>query len=474
MPPLVAAVIYTCGILFLLSLDPDLRGRINAPFLVPLFWFLINGSRPVTAWIQKNAISAQQMEGNPVDRVVILTIQIAGFAILYQRRVTIEKILRANPFLTLFIFYALLSTVWSDYPLVAFKRWVRVLGDITMVLIVLSEPNRQRAIKRTFITAGFILIPCSVLLDKYFPALSRYYDPFSGGQFFSGVGEDKNMLGMTCLIFGLAILWQLLLAYKAAKSRTRTRRLIAYGTTLAMVIYLLHTANSMTSLSCFVMGAIVLAVTILIKKMRKPGLMHLMVAGIIGATFAVLFLHVNEKSLLHSLGRNSTLTGRTEIWSAVLHFSANPLIGTGFESFWLGPRMLKVWAYNPFAYGVNEAHNGYIEMYLNLGWIGVGILMGLIVTGYKHVMKAFWPDPELGAMRLSFLVVAVIYGFTEVAFRENCSVWLAFLLAIIAVPLPLSKTGSRSGQRLQSFQWGYSEEPLGEGVTESEYALADR
>lgn len=475
MPPLLAAVVYGCGVLFLFWLDPDLRGRVNASFLVPLCWLLINGSRPVSEWIHKQAISPNQLtEGNPIDRWVFLAIQVAGFVILYQRRAVIERVLRANPFLLLFIFYAAMSITWSDFPSVAFKRWIKVLGDITMVLIVLTSPNQQRAIKRILITAAFILIPCSILLDKYFPGLSRYYDAYSGSQFFSGVGDDKNMLGMTCLVFGLAVVWQLLLAYKAKRTRKRTNQLVAYGLVFLMVIYLFRSANSMTSLSCFAIGTVILGATILLEKARKPAFLNVLVCSMVGAIFAVLFLHVSEKSLLGSMGRNATLTGRTEIWASVLHFSGNPIFGTGFESFWLGPRLLKVWSYNTFSNGINEAHNGYLEMYLNLGLIGVALLAGMIVTGYRKIMKALGPDPEVTALRLAFFVVAIVYGFTEVAFRENCSVWLAFLFAIMAVPLPSSRIVRRRTSKASLFPAAGSEDRLATAVEENEGVFAHK
>src|SRR5581483_4780832 len=101
----------------------------------------------------------------------------------------------------------------------------------------------------------------------------------------------------------------------------------------------------------------------------------------------------DEGAALQSLGRNPTLTGRTEIWSAVLHFAGNPLFGTGFESFWLGDRIKHIWAYGEMTYGINEAHNGYIETYLNLGWIGVALLVNLIITGYRNIHGAMRLDP---------------------------------------------------------------------------------
>lgn len=350
------------------------------------------------------------------------------------RQTTVVRFLRTNAAILLFVFYCAASICWSDYPAVAFKRWIKLLGDFTMVLIVLTDPERLSAIKRLLTRVGFVLIPLSILLIKYFPDMARSYDPWTGRQFVSGVSTDKNMLGMTCLVYGLGIWWQFLAVYREKKCRERTRRLIAQGTTFIMVLWLFRSADSMTSLSCFIMGSGLIAATNLVRIERKPVIVHLLVAAALGVSFSVLFLHIGQGAVLESMGRNATLTGRTEIWAGLLHYSGNPFFGTGYDSFWLGDRLTEIWATGHLLNGINESHNGYLEIYLNLGWVGVTLLAILIVTGYRNVMRTLRHDPVLGRLMLAFFVIALMYNFTEAAFKNGCSVWIAFLLAITVVP----------------------------------------
>ena len=156
-----------------------------------------------------------------------------------------------------------------------------------------------------------------------------------------------------------------------------------------------------------------------------------LVAGCVGASISTLFLGWGGGAL-EAMGRNATLTGRTDIWKLVLGMSGNPLIGTGYESFWLGDRMWKIW--NVYYFHLNEAHNGYIEIYLNLGWIGVALLALILATGYKNVLVALRDDPGLGALRLAFFSAGVIYSFTEAGFRMLTLIWMALLLAVTAGP----------------------------------------
>jgi O-antigen ligase len=132
------------------------------------------------------------------------------------------------------------------------------------------------------------------------------------------------------------------------------------------------------------------------------------------------------------LGRNTTLTDRTLIWKAVLSIHINPLLGTGFESFWLGNRLEAVW--NMSVKGIQEAHNGYLELYLNLGFVGLFLFGAMIVAGYRHAFVAFRRDPHEGRFRLAFLTAALVYSLTEAGFRMMTPIWLVLILAVTGVP----------------------------------------
>jgi O-antigen ligase len=153
-----------------------------------------------------------------------------------------------------------------------------------------------------------------------------------------------------------------------------------------------------------------------------------------------------EGSVVHALGRKTNLTGRTEIWRAVIPLCPNPLIGAGFESFWIGPSMTKLWRSLSNWYGVqglNTPHNGYIEVYLNLGWVGVCLMALIFIKGYRSACAAFRLDPEIGSLSLAFLAAAAIYSITEAGFRILTPTWIFLLLAIIVANRMASRTRAR-------------------------------
>jgi O-antigen ligase len=277
---------------------------------------------------------------------------------------------------------------------------------------------------------GFLLIPASVLFSKYYTYLGRGFG--EGGEgYYTGVATSKNELGGVCLLFGLGSVWSLCGYFRAKRSSRRRGLLIAQGALLGMVLWLFWKAQTMTALSCFAMASAVLIVTCFPLCTRRISIVHALVIVMILVSFSALFLGVGT-GLLTTMGKDATLTGRTALWDLVLSLAKNPLVGTGFESFWLGPRLEKIWSV--YFWRPNEAHNGYIEVYLNLGWIGVSLLAVLLVTGYRTAIGALRRDPESGGFRLALFLVAVTYNFTESAVRIMHPVWLCFLLATIAVP----------------------------------------
>jgi O-antigen ligase len=137
------------------------------------------------------------------------------------------------------------------------------------------------------------------------------------------------------------------------------------------------------------------------------------------------------------LGRDSSFSGRTIIWAALIPTVSNPLFGTGFDSFWDSPNVLLFqrtlesmrW-YHPER--LNEAHNGYLDVYLNLGWVGLCIILGILTTGYLRACKAFRHDRELGSLMLVYIVTGMIYSITEAGFRTMSASWMFILFAVVS------------------------------------------
>lgn len=432
MSPSIATAIYAIGILGLFALDRDRKARTSKALWIPVVWLLLIGSRPVSQWLGAPPFESpdQYLEGSPLDGAVFAVLIAVGLIVLAGRGRRVGTLLRGNGPILLFYLFCAASILWSDYPIVTSKRWIKFLSDLVMVLIVLTDTDPSAAVKRFFAWTGFLLVPLSVLLIKYYPALGRTYSPWTWTPMWIGVTQTKNQLGMICMIFGLASMWRFLQEFRGEEGRRRVGPLIAHGTVLAMALWVFAKANSVTPLSCFVLaGGLMTVVTSPTSLARRPAIVHILVAAIMFVSLSATLLGAG--GLVGGLGRDSTLTGRTVLWNQVLGMTANPLLGTGFESFWLGERLKKMWS--TYWWHPNQAHNGYLEVYLNLGWIGVALLAVVLVTGYRNAVGAFRRDQRTGSLKLAYFVAAALYNLTEAGFRMTSPVWDVLLLAATAV-----------------------------------------
>src|SRR5216684_1239136 len=434
------------GILALFVLERDKGVRTSKALWIPVAWLFINCSRPVSMWLGVFGFgsplpAADQaetyLEGSPLDGAVFMFLLVAGFIVLAGRSQRVGLLFRSMGPILLFFSYCAISVLWSAYPFVTFKHWFKGIGDVVMVLIVLTEREPSAALKRLLSRVGFVLLPLSILFIKYLPNLGRYYTVGGVGTY-TGVTTQKNTLGVICLVFGLGSLWRFLAVYRDREAARRTHLLMAHGAMLIMVLWLLLTCDSMTSFSCFIMGGAVMVLASRPILVRQPSIVHFLVAATVGLSLFALFFD-SGGGLVENLGRNPTLTGRTEIWKAVIPLVSNPLVGTGYESFWLGERLQKFWSVDDKAFkGIQEAHNGYLELFLNLGWIGVALLAVLIVGGYRKVIATLRQDPYAGSLGLAFFVAELSYNFTEAGFRMMLPLWIFFLLAVVGIPKALT------------------------------------
>ncbi len=442
-----ALFIFAAGIASLFYLDRDKRaGNSNALWL-PVIWLWIIGSRPVSAWLAiwfglglagGQGLDAQ-LDGSPLDAWVFMGLLAVGVRVLLQRKRRTVAALKTNAPVLIYFIYALLSCTWSPFPDVAFKRWIKDVGDLVMVLLVATDPEPVEALRRLFSRVGFILLPSSILLIRY-SSLGRVFG-VDGSPANVGVTTNKNLLGLIAYVISVGALWSVVHLLRATISSKRNRQLVAQGILIAFGVYVLQQAHSATSSSCFGLGAFLIIATSLPFFRRSPKRVHAFAMAILvlGATMK---LTGWDSAVVGAMGKDPTTLGdRTKIWHAVIPVCPNPLLGAGFESFWNGYGKYVTEGLSRYERGLNTAHNGYIEVYLNLGFVGLGLIAMLLISGYQQASVAFRLSPEVGGLMLAYLATVAIYSATEAGYRIMTPTWISLLLVLVGSRTIASSVG---------------------------------
>jgi len=418
-------------IIYLFWTELNRPDRPSGALWVPLAWMFLAGSRYASSWLHIGPVQASP-EGSPFDAAVFFALLVAGILVLARRKIDWQRLLRNNVWITLYFLYCLASMAWADDPFVLMKRWIKDLGNPVMALVILTERCPYEAVGAVLRRLAFLMLPLSVLFIKYYPELGRDYHVYSGAPMYTGVGHQKNDLGLMCLQAGIYVSWEVLRRREKADTAFTWQRKIVIAFLIGMIAWLEYMSNSQTSLTCMIVAALLLLLGRTRLAARSPGSFFGVLSG---AVLALWFLdeelHLTETAL-SLLGRNPTLTTRTDIWKIVSEFEVNPIVGVGYMSFWSGERLEEL--SRRIGVRLNQAHNGYLEQYLNLGYIGVAFIAVIILSGLLKVRRHLSIDPAAGMLRLTFIVTAALYNYTEASFYSLNNMWMLLLLGCLEVP----------------------------------------
>lgn len=367
------------------------------------------------------------IQGNPVERVYLVFLISLGLFILVNRRKKFSLPLGPNIWLFALYLLALISIGWADYQGVSLRRWIRVTGDIIMAMVVLTEEDRDTALERILLRSAIILVPLSVLFVRWLRNYGILYNPH-GAPFWAGVSTGKNELSLLCAYLGVFLVWRAV--------RRWPRKDLYEALLFLMIIYLLYGAKSSTSDVVMIVGILLLIILAALKDDRRKftvamilGILAVIVLqwiaiGIFGESLTPLFFSAT--------GRDTTFTGRADLWQELLTRGArHPIFGAGYGCFWI-VNLRELWA--KFMWGPTNAHNGFLDIYLELGIVGFVLLILMIVGAFKKNVRSLQTEGSLGSLPVAYLAMILAHNFTETHFMKPTNfLWLLFLLMTLRI-----------------------------------------
>lgn len=412
--------------------------EVSTSSYIPLFWIFILGTQSVYDWLNKLKgynVETSYDTGSQVDRLVMLILIIIAIAILSKRKYKFKSFYNENKTIIFLFGFALFSVLWADAPFISIKRWTRGFGSLLMIFVIFSEEKPIVSTTTIIRRLCYIVIPLSIIFIRYFREIGVTYGYYDGLIMYTGVCGHKNQLGRLCLVSCTYFTWDIYANYwkKKLKNSIDNKLYIINIVYLIMSIYLIFVAKSSTSLACTIAAiATLLSCKYDIVKKRLLAMMP----------FLICFLLVSEYLfslsgyIITALGRDITLTGRTELWAELLEIGTNPIIGVGYGSFWISDRFDILWE-NKFHELPTEAHNGFLGVYLDLGITGVLLWISIYITYFKKLTRNIsLKNNYFIYYQLCIFVSFLLYNITE----ANMSLHnFSFFIFCILMACPLVK-----------------------------------
>lgn len=445
MPPKLALLIALAFIVFVFIAERKRNVEVSPALFWVLLWCLVASSRPVGVWLYLLGVpvlgSDDPTEGSLPERVFYGTLMLIGVFFLVRRTIDRTALGRDNIWILLLFFYMGVSIVWSDYPIVSFKRLVKSFGAMIMALVVLTEANPMEAVSAVLRRCAYVHIPLSLMVIKYFRDIGVSFSYF-GETSWVGIATSKNTLGQVAAISALYFIWEWL--RNAGNKEGRVIRALY----IVMSLWLLKGADDSVSMTSVTVFSLCLFLFWRLQRYKTRPLqggrffvvMSVTILGMLVFFITHALVHFSEDSLfggvVKALGRDMTFTGRTEIWHDVFQVaSRSPLVGVGYGAFWIG-RLANIPWTEQMTWTLGQAHSGYVDTYLQLGWVGVCLLFAVILSAIPQIIRSFYVDFEYGRFRMTFFLVILFVNITESTFlRGEHFLWFLFLLTAISVPL---------------------------------------
>jgi O-antigen ligase len=317
-----------------------------------------------------------------------------------------------------FVAFAGLSVTWAFRPELSAIRYAQQVMIVTCVvlpaLIVTGRGDLLRGLFLCFavasvINAFFVLGPPPTLAAQATPGHVGYF-------------QGKNYLGLCGAI-------TLLLSVHEMMHRGRRRW---WGLVVGVIaLVLLYLSNAKTSSGLALLSPILAGVALLARRTLRVSPWAIPLSILVAYLVVSTVLAFDVYKLSYWIYGESTFTGRRFLWSfAQQHISQRPLLGWGYQSFWLvGPDAPSVTAATGWIKTMPNAHNGYLDTALEMGYVGLILLLmfaAMTLHAAGHLIDRS-PTRAWIVMTLAFFIMLTNF-FESMWMRAFEFPWVVFLI----------------------------------------------
>lgn len=334
------------------------------------------------------------------------------------------SIITEEKIFSILLLYMLITIFWSDFPLVSFKRWFQIFTYFIVIIVFLSYSKNIGELLGIVKPILYLFIIISLFVVLLIPGAK---DPTFGS--WRGLSPQKNSFGQRSVV--ATVLSAILFMYE----NNRLKRIIAL-TMLIIAITLVigsFSSTALTALFIFIFLSTLFYIKNEIFKRIGAGYFLFFTTIFFTATlFIVVSVFFPEVLDLFQgiFGKEGSLQNdRSRLWQVILlNISQHPMLGCGFQGFWVLDSPIIQMLYNSFIWLPIQGHNGYLDMINEIGLIGFSLFLFVIFNYFRQAIK----NRSL-TLWAWFLVLPLVINITETTFFRvghitNVFIMLGYLL----------------------------------------------
>jgi exopolysaccharide production protein ExoQ len=363
--------------------------------------------------------------GNSVIGAMVARIVLVGLIfVAWHSAVKIRKAVFCVPLLALLNFMGVISCLWSPEPGVTLKQGIYLLITYAFAIDFSTKPIEKQM--KYMQLAGTIAVALTVLTVALFPKYGLNGRQGVTGEW-EGIYAGKNVCALAMMFLLMPALYR-----KPVTLQGRVLRLV-YIVSVLGVIGMTRSRTGWGIAVVLIFFSFGLKLLARFQAFDRSVLFLLFCGGTLLIGTVIL---LNLPTLFHFIGRDTTFSGRTQIWSAILDsIHKQPWTGYGYRAFWRGMTGESANVMIALGWMMGYAHNGFLSVWVEVGGVALGLLVLCLLKGLKDSWYCLMRDPSPQVLwYITTIVFGILYNIDEATFlfRFNLS-WMMIIVAIVGL-----------------------------------------
>jgi O-antigen ligase len=340
----------------------------------------------------------------------------------------LQQLFWRNKALLLLMALVLISAVWSIQPEVSLRRGIALTGT-TIFALYLTVRIRPDELIKLLAWAFWLAAAASLFAVLFVPEVGLHNGGAHDGRW-RGIFGHKNLFGRMMTLGGVLFF---LLAWSRAAPR------IFSWSGFLMCVLLVAMSQSVTSWITF---AACLLLTFPLKILRDSNDSRTAFYALVLVVLGVIGLYVlldNLEGALELIGRDATLSARTKIWAlAFENGMKRPFFGYGYRVFWTQDNAGWLYGFLSWDAGFGHSHNGFIDLWLDLGTVGAGVFAVTLVTCWRRLIAHLGDSNDMTALWFPLgIAFIVITGLAERSILQQGTIeWVIYVSTLFYLSSP--------------------------------------